>query len=111
MNGLTFALYFDYSRRMKHLTAVDMLSALAHDTRLRVFKLLVRQGPEGLSAGKIAQKLDTPQSTLSFHLSHLTKVDLVKANRQSRSIIYSVEFNNIENLLGYLTENCCKGDL
>ena len=96
---------------MKHLIAVDMLSALAHDTRLRVFKLLVRQGPKGLSAGKIAKKLNTPASTLSFHLAHLTKVELVSGNRQSRSIIYTVNFDHIESLLAYLTENCCKGDL
>ena len=96
---------------MKHSNAVEMLSALAHDTRLKVFKLLVRQGPEGLSAGKIAKKLDTPASTLSFHLSHLTKVDLVVAKRESRSIIYSANYDNIESLIGFLTENCCKGDV
>lgn len=88
-----------------------MLSALAHDTRLRIFKLLVRQGQEGLPAGKISKRLNKAASTMSFHLAHLTKANLVTATRESRSIIYRANFENIDALLGYLTENCCKGDV
>lgn len=95
---------------MKHTKAVDMLAALAHDTRLSIFKLLVRQGLEGLPAGAISKRLKKANSTLSFHLAHLTKVNLVKATRKSRSIIYTANYENIDSLLSYLTENCCKGE-
>lgn len=95
---------------MKHSKAVDMLGALSHDTRLSVFKLLVRQGPDGMSAGKISSRLKKAASTMSFHLAHLTKAELVTAKRDSRSIIYRANYDNIDSLIDYLTENCCKGD-
>ncbi|HMP50483.1 MAG TPA: metalloregulator ArsR/SmtB family transcription factor [Candidatus Melainabacteria bacterium] len=96
---------------MKHLKAVDMLSALAHDTRLTIFKMLVRQGPEGLAAGKISKRLKKASSTVSFHLAHLTQANLVKAERDGRSIIYRADYESINAVIGYLMDNCCKGDL
>ena len=95
---------------MKHSTAVEMLSALANETRLQVFRLLVRQGPDGLSAGKISKRLKIPASTLSFHLNHLTKSELIESKRESRLIFYRAIYSNINSLTDYLMENCCKGD-
>ncbi|MCB9470587.1 MAG: metalloregulator ArsR/SmtB family transcription factor [Cyanobacteriota/Melainabacteria group bacterium] len=96
---------------MKHSKAVDMLSALAHDTRLTIFKMLVRQGPEGLAAGKISKRLKKASSTVSFHLAHLAQANLVKAERDGRSIIYRADYESINAVIGYLMDNCCKGDL
>ncbi|MBZ0189967.1 MAG: metalloregulator ArsR/SmtB family transcription factor [Candidatus Obscuribacterales bacterium] len=95
---------------MEHSKAVEMLSALAHDTRLSIYKLLVRQGPEGLAAGDIAKKLEVAAPTLSFHLSHLSNAGLIKSERQSRSIIYAANYDTMNQLLSYLTEQCCQGD-
>lgn len=85
-----------------------MLSALAHDTRLSIFKLLVKAGPEGMPAGEIARSLDVPAPTLSFHLSHLSNAGLVKAERRSRSIVYAASYADMSRLLTYLTAECCQ---
>src|SRR5437868_13469379 len=91
---------------MKTSSAVTALSALAQDSRLSAFRLLVRQGPQGLPAGLISEKLGVPPATLSFHLSQLTKAGLIKFRRQGRSVFYSANFNKMQSLLCYLSENC-----
>jgi DNA-binding transcriptional ArsR family regulator len=94
---------------MKFDIAVEALSALANEHRLAVFRLLVQAGPEGRSAGAIAEKLDLPASSLSFHLAHLTRAKLIVQRRESRSLIYSADFDQMNGLVGFLTENCCGG--
>ena len=89
--------------------AVDALAALAQQTRLSVYRLLVEAGPEGLSAGRIGEELDLPPATLSFHLAHLARTGLVRSRQDGRFVIYSADFQNMNQLVGYLTENCCGG--
>lgn len=89
--------------------AIDALGALAQETRLQVFRLLVTAGPEGLPAGEIAESLGAPASTLSFHLAYLSRAGLVVSRRESRSIIYSADFSGMNSLLDFLTQDCCKG--
>ncbi len=94
---------------MKELDAVAKLAALAHETRLRVFRMLVQAGPEGLAAGNLATKLGLAAPTLSFHLAQLSHANLATARREGRSIIYAANYPAINGLLSYLTENCCGG--
>ena len=94
---------------MNNEFAVEALSALGHEHRLSVFRLLVQAGPEGLPAGAIAEALGMPASSLSFHLAHLTRAALVAQRRESRSLIYSANFDVMNALVGFLTENCCGG--
>jgi len=89
--------------------AVDALAALAQETRLKVYRLLVEAGPAGLSAGLIGEELDLPPATLSFHLAHLARTGLVRSRQEGRFVIYSTDFQNMNELVGYLTENCCGG--
>ena len=89
--------------------AIDALGALAQDTRLQVFRLLVTAGPEGLPAGEIAESLNAAASTLSFHLAYLSRAGLVVSRRESRSIIYAANFDGMRGLLDFLTQDCCKG--
>lgn len=89
--------------------AVRALSALAHESRLQVHRLLVQAGEDGLSAGAIAERLGMPASSLSFHLSHMQAADMVNQRREGRSLIYSVNFACMDALMAYLQENCCKG--
>jgi ArsR family transcriptional regulator, arsenate/arsenite/antimonite-responsive transcriptional repressor len=89
--------------------AVQRLGALAHPSRLAIFRLLVEGGPEGLAAGTLAARLGLPAPTLSFHLKELAQAGLAKARSQSRFVIYSADFAAINGLIGYLTENCCGG--
>ena len=89
--------------------AVDALAALAQETRLEVYRLLVEAGPEGLAAGRIAEKLDLPAATLSFHLAHLARAGLARSRSEGRFVIYSADFGNMNDLVGYLTDNCCGG--
>lgn len=96
-------------RRITLARAVKALDALAHDTRLRVHRLLVQAGEEGLSAGFIARKLDMPASSLSFHLMHLQAAGLVTQRREGRSLIYAVNFTCMDGVMAYLRENCCRG--
>jgi DNA-binding transcriptional ArsR family regulator len=88
---------------------IDALSALAQAKRLAVYRLLVESGPEGLPAGTIGEKLDLPPATLSFHLAHLARAGLLRSRQDGRFIIYSADFDNMNRLVGYLTENCCGG--
>ncbi len=88
---------------------VKALGALAQESRLRAFRLLVRSGPEGLAAGEIARRLDVPHNTLSSHLAILSNAGLVVSHRESRSIIYQVNFAGTRELLAFLMEDCCQG--
>ena len=90
--------------------AVEALAALAHDTRLSVFRLLVQAGPEGLSAGEIAERLDARQNTMSSHLHKLSRAGIVSSERHGRHIIYRADFDAVGSLLVYLMEDCCGGD-
>jgi ArsR family transcriptional regulator, arsenate/arsenite/antimonite-responsive transcriptional repressor len=87
--------------------AIAALAALAQETRLAIFRMLVEAGPSGLPAGTIAERLAVPASSLSFHLAHLTRAGLLAQERQSRSLIYRADFSTTDALVGYLTENCC----
>ena len=95
--------------RISHARAVRALDALAHDTRLRVHRLLVQAGQDGLSAGFIARRLGLPASSLSFHLMHLQTAELVTQRRAGRSLIYAANFAVMDGLMAYLQENCCRG--
>jgi ArsR family transcriptional regulator len=95
---------------MKTKQAIAALGALAQETRLAAFRLLVQAGPEGLPAGEIAEKLGLPASSLSFHLAQLTQAGMAVQLRAGRSLIYSVDFQSMNGLMAYLTENCCGGN-
>jgi DNA-binding transcriptional ArsR family regulator len=88
---------------------VSALAALAQETRLAAYRLLVEAGPNGLAAGVIAERLDIAPSSLSFHLAHLTRAKLIQQRRVSRSLIYAADFAAMNDLVAYLTENCCGG--
>lgn len=88
---------------------VKALAALAHPLRLKVFRALVVCGPKGLTPGVMQEGLDVPASTLSFHLKELANAGLVSAERDSRTLIYRAEYQSMNGLLAYLTENCCEG--
>ncbi len=88
---------------------VAALSALAHEHRLAIYRLLVQAGPEGMAAGEIAEAMDIAPSSLSFHLAHLSRAGLIGRQRESRSLIYSADFAQMNALVGFLTENCCGG--
>lgn len=94
---------------MKNAHAVEALAALANEHRLSIYRLLVQAGPEGRAAGAIAERLGLPASSLSFHLAHLTRAGLIEQRRESRSLIYSADFDSMNGLVGFLTENCCGG--
>jgi len=89
--------------------AVEALSALAQESRLAVFRLLVRAGPEGLPAGEIAQEVGVRPNTLSTHLTILGHAGLVRSRRDGRSIIYTADYGGMRELLGFLMEDCCAG--
>ena len=105
--------YFDNTRNMEirnsSLAAVQALSALAQETRLSIYRLLVEVGPEGLAVGAIAETLNLANATLSFHLKELVNADLVVTAPNGRSIICSANFKSMTTLIEYLTENCCAG--
>lgn len=92
---------------MKSKDAVDALSALAHEHRLGLYRLLVEAGREGLNAGAIAARLKLPPSSLTFHLQHLNRAGLITQQRNSRQRIYAADFATMNDLVAYLTENCC----
>jgi len=94
---------------MNTLQAVDSLAALAQETRLNIFRLLVRYAPLGLPAGRIARQLRLPGPTLSFHLNVLAAAGLVEPHKNGRSIRYSPRVTAVSGLAGFLTENCCAG--
>lgn len=94
---------------METKQAIDALGALAQETRLSIFRMLVEAGPDGAAAGAIGERLGVPASSLSFHLAHLTRAGLLIQRRHSRSLVYSADFAGVNALVGYLTENCCGG--
>ena len=87
------------------------MSALAQEHRLAAFRLLVEAGPNGLAAGALAEALGVPPSSMSFHLAQLHNAGLVSQRRQSRSLIYAADYAAMNGLMGYLTENCCGGEM
>ena len=89
--------------------ALVALSAMAQESRLAVFRLLVQVGPQGMAASKIAAELDIAPSSLSFHLKELTHAGLVTPKQDGRFIIYGANFSTMNGLIGFLTENCCGG--
>ncbi len=90
--------------------AVAALGAIAHDHRLAIYRMLVQKGPDGLPAGEIAQRLDVPPSSLTFHLQQMLHARLVTQRRLSRQIIYAADFAAMNGLVAYLTQNCCGQD-
>ena len=90
-------------------SAVNALEALAHETRLGVFRLLVQAGPEGLSAGDIAERMDARQNTMSSHLAKLHRAGIVTSQRDGRHIIYRADFDALGGLIVYLMKDCCGG--
>lgn len=98
------------SKLMQSKLVVAALGALAQESRLAIFRLLVQTGPEGLPATKIAEALSIPPSSLSFHLKELTHADMVTQTRAGRLLIYAANFETMNGLLGFLTENCCGGN-
>ena len=94
---------------MKTGDAIAALGSLAQETRLAVYRRLVKAGPDGLSAGAIAEELGVPASSLSFHLHQLMHAGLITQERRSRQLIYSARFDRMNALVAYLTENCCGG--
>lgn len=94
---------------MKIQQAVSALAALAQETRLRIFRLLVKQGGDGLPAGQIARRLKIPAATMSFHLKELTQAGLIEQRREGRSLIYSLDTAATRQLLEFLIQDCCQG--
>jgi ArsR family transcriptional regulator len=94
---------------MKLTNAVRVLEALAHETRLSIFRALVQAGPEGLAAGAIAESVGAPASTLSFNLKGLAAAGLVKPRQDGRFIYYAANYAEMSELIAFLTEKCCQG--
>lgn len=92
---------------METIAALTALEALAQESRLGIFRLLVEAGPEGLAAGQIGERMTLPPPTLSFHLAQLKRAGLLDCARKGRSLIYSANFQAMNDLVGYLTDNCC----
>jgi DNA-binding transcriptional ArsR family regulator len=95
---------------MENKDAVVALAALAQESRLATFRLLVQAGPGGLAASRIAEALGMPPSSLSFHLKELSNAKLIAARQEGRFLIYAAQFDTMNALLGFLTENCCGGN-
>ena len=94
---------------MKSNEAVKALAALAQGTRLAAFRLLVEAGPEGMAAGAIAERLALPAPTASFHLAQLANSGLIRSRTEGRFVIYAADFERMQTLIGFLTDNCCEG--
>ena len=107
-SGIDIAQRLQKHRNMKPADAVRALGALAQGTRLEAFRLLVKAGPAGLAAGRIGEMLDVPPATLSFHLKELAQAGLVEARQENRFIYYSADFERMNELLSFLTQNCCE---
>ncbi len=94
---------------MEIKTAVETLAALAQETRLAVFRLLVQQGPDGVASGEIARTLGVNPSTMSFHVGQLERAGLLRSWRVQRQIFYATDYEGVGRLLAFLTEDCCQG--
>ncbi len=101
--------YFDSSKIMEINEGVIALGALAQPARLKIFRFLVRQGSTGICAGDLSREFDLPKPTLSFHLKELTHAGLIEARREGRSIYYGPNQRGIQDLMSFLTEDCCQG--
>jgi DNA-binding transcriptional ArsR family regulator len=94
---------------METLTATELLAALGHESRLSVFRLLTEAGAEGVNASAIGEQLGLPAATLSFHLAHLSRAGLIKGKQEGRFIFYTADYGVMDELLAFLTSNCCQG--
>lgn len=94
---------------MEIKNASERLAALGHESRLSIFRLLVEAGPEGVNASAIGECLEMAPATLSFHLAHLSRAGLVQARKDGRFIHYSADYTTMDELIAFLTHNCCKG--
>jgi DNA-binding transcriptional ArsR family regulator len=101
--------YFDNTQNMELSAAAVRLAALGHETRLAIFRLLVQAGPEGVNAGLIGERLGIAPATLSFHLAHLSRVGLIRGRQKGRFIFYAADYATMDELIAYLTDNCCQG--
>jgi len=104
------SLRFDKTGNMETLSAAELLAALGHETRLSIYRRLVEAGPEGMNASAIAEQQGLPPATASFHLSNLSRVGLITGERESRFIHYSANYNTMDELIAFLTSNCCQGN-
>lgn len=95
---------------MEILEIVKALGAIAHESRLEVFRLLIQAGPSGLAAGKLAELTGLAPSSLSFHLKELALADMVSSKQEGRFVIYSAKYETMDTVLAYLTANCCGGN-
>lgn len=109
MKQLDFSIDFHIFGNMKKSIAIAALGALSQETRLDIFRYLVQLGAPGAPAGQIGEHLGLPSATLSFHLNTLKQAGLVRFRREGRSLIYTANFDTMNDLLAYLTENCCAG--
>jgi ArsR family transcriptional regulator, arsenate/arsenite/antimonite-responsive transcriptional repressor len=107
--SLTTNRHFHNTGNMEIKNAIRALAALAHNSRLEIFRLLVQRGPQGMAATAIAEKVGLPNATLSFHIKGLTHAGLVDARQDGRFIYYAANYSAMNDLVGYLTENCCGG--
>lgn len=94
---------------MEILNASELLAALGHESRLSIFRALVEAGPEGLNPGPLGEQLAMAPATLSFHLAHLTRAGLIQARKSGRFIHYSADYATMNELIAFLTHNCCQG--
>ncbi len=90
--------------------AIIMFDALSQETRLKAFRLLVKAGPSGLAAGSLSDSLGTPHNTMSFHLSHLSNAGIISSRKEGRSVIYSANYDETRNLIGFIVEDCCNSE-
>jgi ArsR family transcriptional regulator len=109
LRGVDFQYYFHNTGNVELKSVLSALAGLAQETRLSIFRLLVEQGPEGFAAGEIADRLGLANATLSFHLKEMARADLIKARQIGRFIYYSAHYTTMNELIAYLTENCCRG--
>jgi ArsR family transcriptional regulator len=111
IGGLTISRRFYYIRNVETTTVIGALSALAHESRLGIFRLLVEQGPDGLPAGEIASRRRLANANASFHLKELAQAGLVKPIPAGRFIYYAANYKTMNSLVDYLTKNCCQGSV
>ena len=105
--GLTAPDYFDIFRNLKSTDAIASLAALAQESRLAIFRMLVKRGPEGYTPTQLGEKLNVSSPTLSFHLKELQRAGLLDVRRNGRFLYYRPNFAHMNQLIGFLTENCC----
>ncbi|MDP3510953.1 MAG: metalloregulator ArsR/SmtB family transcription factor [Candidatus Melainabacteria bacterium] len=101
--------HFDICTNMEIQPVLNAFAALSQESRLKTFRLLVQQGRQGLAAGTIASQLEITPATMSHHLEQLSQAGLLSSRREGRSIIYSANYDTMQNLINFLLENCCEG--